>query len=145
VYAMKIAVAVWEGRISPVFDVSREIVILAIEGKAVVARSTEGIATTTSARKVDRLIDLGVETLICGAISEPLHQELAARGVRVIGFVAGAVDEVLAILLAGSLPAAEFAMPGSSGERNRVRRGRGGKLGNGDPRMALKLQYPKLQ
>lgn len=139
-HAMKIAVTVWEGRISPVFDVSREIVILTIERKAVVARSTEGIATTTSARKVDRLIELGVETLICGAISEPLHRELAARGVRVIGFVAGAVDEVVAILLAGSLPAAAFAMPGSHGGRNRFRAGRGGKLGNWRVRLAQKLQ-----
>jgi predicted Fe-Mo cluster-binding NifX family protein len=128
---MKIAVTVWEGRISPVFDVSRQIVILTIERKVVIAIRTEGIEMATSAHKIDRLIELGVKTLICGAISEPLHRELTARGVRVLGFVAGALDEVMAILLAGSLPDAAFAMPGSCGRRNRSRGGQGRKLGNG--------------
>ena len=100
---MKAALTVWDGRVSPVFDVSREAVILTIENGTVAARRSENIDAPTAALKIDRLMELGVETLICGAISEPLHRELTARGVRVLGFVAGEIDEVVKAFVAGRL------------------------------------------
>lgn len=128
--AMKAALTAWQGRISPVFDVSREAVVLTVEDGVVVARGLESIETPTAALKLDRLAQLGVETLICGAISEPLHHELSTRGVKVIGFVAGEVDEVVESFLAGELPTPSLAMPGCCGRRKRARRcggwGRGG-------------------
>jgi predicted Fe-Mo cluster-binding NifX family protein len=125
---MKAALTVWDGRISPVFDVSREAVILTIKKGIVVASSTENIEAPTAALKIDRLIGVGVGTLICGAISEPLHWELTARGVKVFGFVAGEIDEVVQAFIAGTLPASTLSMPGCYGRQNRVRgaRGKGG-------------------
>ena len=52
---MKAALTVWEGRVSPVFDVSREALVLTIEDGAVGARSRESIETPTAANKIDRL------------------------------------------------------------------------------------------
>jgi predicted Fe-Mo cluster-binding NifX family protein len=130
---MRTAVTVWDGRVSPVFDVSREAVILTIEDGAVVARCSESIEAPTAALKIDRVMELGVERLICGAISEPLHRELTARGVRVLGFVAGEIDEVVQALIAGTLPAPALSMPGCCGRQIRFRGGRGGggRRGNG--------------
>ena len=122
---MKAALTVWDGRISPVFDVSREALLLTIEHGAVAARSSENLETPTPRLKLDRLTELGVETLICGAISEPLHHELTTRGVTVIGFVAGEIDEVVTTFLAGRLPTPALAMPGCCGRQNRFRGGRG--------------------
>ncbi|MBN2489486.1 MAG: NifB/NifX family molybdenum-iron cluster-binding protein [Planctomycetes bacterium] len=130
---MRVALAVWDGRISPVFDVSREVLILTVDGGAVVARGREDIETRTSALKIARLLALGVEVLICGAISEPLHQELLARGVTVLGFVAGDVEEVIAAFLGGGLPQPALSMPGCRGRQNRFRGGRrrAGRQGKG--------------
>jgi predicted Fe-Mo cluster-binding NifX family protein len=122
---MKAALTVWDGRISPVFDVSREAVILTIEKGVVSARRTENIEAPTAALKIEKLIELGVDTLICGAISEPLHRELTLRGVKVLGFVAGEIDEVMQALIAGTLPASALSMPGCYGRQNRFRGGRG--------------------
>lgn len=129
---MKAALTVWDGRISPVFDVSRQAVLLTIEDGVVVERHCRDLETPTPSQKIHVLEELGVELLVCGAISEPLHRELVDRGIRVIGFVAGELDDVLASLLAGRLPCAEFAMPGCRGASRRMRRrarcqrGRGG-------------------
>lgn len=120
---MLVAVTVWNGRVSPVFDVSREALLFAVEGAAVSARRNESIESPSAALKIDKLIEFGVETLICGAISEPLHWELTARGVVVFGFVAGEIDEVVEAFIAGGLPAAALSMPGCCGRRNRFRRG----------------------
>jgi predicted Fe-Mo cluster-binding NifX family protein len=123
---MKAALTVWEGRVSPVFDVSREALVLTIENGDVGARSRESIATPTAASKIDRLVEMGVQTVICGAISEPLQHELTVRGVKVIGFVAGEIDEVVASFLAGTLPTPLLSMPGCCRRQNRFRGGRGG-------------------
>ena len=131
---MKAAFTVWDGRMSPVFDVSREALILTIENGVVVARSTEGIKTPTATLKLDRLTEIGVETVICGAISEPLHHELTARGVQVVSFVAGEIDDVVASFLAGTLPTPALSMPGCCGRQHRFSGGRGqggGRRGGG--------------
>ena len=70
-------------------------------------------------------MELGIETLVCGAISEPLRHELTMRGVKVIGFVAGEIETVVEHFLAGTLPTPALSMPGCCGRRNRVRRRRG--------------------
>jgi predicted Fe-Mo cluster-binding NifX family protein len=118
---MRAALTVWDGRISPVFDVSREVLIVTIEDGSVVARSIENIEAPTTVLKLDRLLDHGVETLICGAISEPLHHELTSRGVEVVSFVAGEIDEVVDSFLRGALPTPALSMPGCCGRRNRFR------------------------
>jgi predicted Fe-Mo cluster-binding NifX family protein len=126
---MKAALSVWEGRISPVFDVSRHALVLTIESGAVLARRSEDIETQSPTAKIERLLTLGIETLICGAISKSLHCELIARGVKVIGFVAGEVDDVVASFLAGRLPSPALLMPGCRRVRKRFRGG-GGREGD---------------
>jgi predicted Fe-Mo cluster-binding NifX family protein len=119
-----------------VFDVSREALILTIDNGVVAARSTESIETPTATLKLDRLTDLGAETLICGAISEPLQHELTTRGVKVVGFVAGEIDDVVESFLAGTLPTPALSMPGCCGRQHRFRggRGRGGRRRGGGGR-----------
>ncbi|MFC1641248.1 NifB/NifX family molybdenum-iron cluster-binding protein [Myxococcota bacterium] len=114
---MKVALTVWDGRVSPVFDVSRVAVILTVENGSVVSRCRENIDAPIPSLKLDRLMELGVETLICGAISEPLHRELTIRGVRVLGFVAGKIDEVEQAFTAGQLPTPALSMPGCCNNR----------------------------
>jgi predicted Fe-Mo cluster-binding NifX family protein len=128
---VRAALTVWDGRISPVFDVSRKALILTVENGTETARRIEDIETPNAELKLDRLMELGVDTLICGAISEPLHYELSTRGVKVIAFVAGEVDEIVKTFLAGALPTPALSMPGCFGRRNRFRRGRGRAGGRG--------------
>ena len=112
---MRIALAVWGGRISPVFDVARRLLILDVEDGAVVSRAEKELSTDTTAPiaiRVDRLVELDVDTLICGAVSRPLFDLLSARGVHAIAFIAGEVDEVIEAALEDRVPSPELAMPG---------------------------------
>jgi predicted Fe-Mo cluster-binding NifX family protein len=127
---MKIAIATWNGRVSPVFDVSRQILVLEVSDTQVVNRCEETLDESALA-KVQRLGELSVKTLLCGAISRPLAEMLAARGIEVIPFVAGGVEDVLTSYLAGQLPSPGFAMPGCCGRQGRFRGGRGCGPGRG--------------
>jgi predicted Fe-Mo cluster-binding NifX family protein len=109
---MKTAFAYWDNRIAPVFDIARQIHVVETESGRIVAETEEVIANDLPARKVFRIVELGVSTLVCGAISRQLHVMIMASGIRVISFVAGDLREVIKAWLGGNLESVKFAMPG---------------------------------
>ncbi len=123
---MKVALAVWDGRISPVFDVSRRILVLEIDGGIVTLRREETFEENDPYRRAARLAEWNVQELVCGAISRPLAGLFAAYGIRTIPFIAGNAEEVIGAYLAGKLPNRRMAMPGCCGRRMRFRGGRRG-------------------
>lgn len=123
---MRVAMTIWDNRVSPVFDTARELLIARVDGQQLLERRQESLGQQVPGLRVDRIRELNVDTLICGAISRPLAEMLAAAGIRVIPFVAGDAEEVLAAYLNGSLSAPSFAMPGcrcGQGRRFHNRRG----------------------
>ena len=122
---MRIAMPIWNGRVSPVFDVARRIVVLDVENGKIAARQEETIGDDPM-RKLEGLQGLGVETLLCGAVSQPVAALLASRGIQVIPFLAGDIEEVVKAFLEGALPAPAFAMPGCFRRCRRT-----GRLGRG--------------
>lgn len=107
----RIAVHHWRGRIAPVFDVGGCIAMLE-DGT-----DKRDECVLVRAQPLQLSADLhaqGVETLICGAVSRPMQEALAACGIRVIGFVAGELELVIAAWREGSLDGT-FAMPGCRG------------------------------
>jgi len=63
-------------------------------------------------QKALRLAELGVSTLICGAISKSVNETVMSYGIRVIPFVAGELQDVVEVWLKGVLDQDCFAMPG---------------------------------
>ncbi len=126
---MRVALATWNGRISPVFDVARRVLLLDIDEGREHARREETLPGTDPQAQADRLAGLGAQVLICGAMSQAMADMLAARGVEVIPFTAGLVEQVLAAWLAGGLPAPAWSMPGCCGRMRRCHGGRGGGRG----------------
>lgn len=120
---MKAAFAHWDHRIAPVFDIARQIHVVAAESGRIAAEAEEVLADDLPLQKVIRLAELSVDTLVCGAISRPLHAMVAAYGIRVIPFVAGELGEVIQAWLSGGLEGGDFAMPGCCGRGRGRRRG----------------------
>jgi predicted Fe-Mo cluster-binding NifX family protein len=118
---MKAAFAVWDNRIAPVFDVVRQIHLVEAEAGQPVCETQELLADDLPVQKALRLAELGVGTLVCGAISRTLYEMVAANGIRVIPFVAGDLREVIQAWLTGGLDRSVFAMPGCWG-RGRFKR-----------------------
>ena len=74
-------------------------------------------------QKTLRLLELGVEVLVCGAISRSLHVIVASYGIQIVPFVASDLHEVIQAWLAGHLVHYAFAMPGCYGRGGRRFRG----------------------
>ncbi len=118
---MKVAVPQWQGRVSPVFDVAGQLLVVELVDGRAVAREEKPFRMTGFDERVQYLVDLGIDTLICGAVSQPLETLVAERGIRVLARVCGDVDEILRAFCAGTLEEDRFAMPGCCGTRRRFR------------------------
>jgi predicted Fe-Mo cluster-binding NifX family protein len=108
---MKIAMTVWGNRVSPVFDSAQTIVLAEIQDRAVTWEQREFIAGQIPTRLARMLVDRGIDTLICGAISEQPARIIEAAGITLVSFVSGNAAKLLEACATGTL-SDEFKMPG---------------------------------
>lgn len=109
---MKIAIPVWDNHVSTVLDFSNSLIIVECDSGSIGERSSDGFGESSIIEKVARLRDLGVNVLLCGAVSGPLERMILASGIVVIPFLRGTVDEVLDAYLNNRLVDERFALPG---------------------------------
>jgi predicted Fe-Mo cluster-binding NifX family protein len=111
---IKIAVPVWEGKVSPVFDTATRLLVVQMEGRREMDRFTALLREEDPSRRCLYLKGIGVDTLICGAISRPFYEMLSASGLKVVAWITGSPDRVIEAWLNGCLLRDEFIMPGCS-------------------------------
>ncbi len=126
---MKIALAIWEGRIAPVLDVAKTILVVDPQPGGDPGSSPRQILDVQPGAVSDLaspLLERGVLVLVCGAVSRRVQDRLQSEGIQVVGFVAGGVSEIVASWRDGSFDPDRFAMPGCrcrcDGNRRRMRR-----------------------
>jgi len=99
--------------VSPVFDVAGHLLIVEVFGRE--PASIEGCDLRQDTVQVMR--ELGVEVLICGAISNDLEERVLAAGIEVVAEIRGRVDDVIRAYADDKLARPEFSMPGSHSRR----------------------------
>lgn len=121
---MKIAIPYWQARVSPVCDEARHFLIVQFADGGEVRRSELELTLpgTDLVGRASRLLDLEVNTLICGAISQPLETMLRGVGIQVISHVCGDLEEIVHAFQAGGLEQDRFALPGCLRRRRRRQR-----------------------
>jgi predicted Fe-Mo cluster-binding NifX family protein len=115
---MRVALTVWERRVSPVFDCARLLLVADIENQTVIGRCYIPFLSTFPALRAAKLFDLGIDVLICGAISHVFASTIESYGIRIFPFVTGDPNRVLDAYLSDTLHRAEFQMPGFGTNNN---------------------------
>jgi predicted Fe-Mo cluster-binding NifX family protein len=111
---MRLAVAVWDSEVSPVFDFSHRIIVVQCDEAHEKARSRYELPDESMSSRAERLRELGVNVLICGAISNPLAKMLRGLDIVLIPWKCGPVEDVLLAYFSGTLEDPRFSMPGVS-------------------------------
>ena len=130
---MKIAIPIWNGDVSSVFDFAHRLLVVDVEGQQETNRSEIQLERQGGPQRVSQLVGLGIDVLICGAVSRPLVSMLTASNIEVIPFVSGPVDEVINAYINGRLAERRFLQPGCLPDarkrfcRGHRRRWRGGR------------------
>jgi predicted Fe-Mo cluster-binding NifX family protein len=107
---MKVAVPIWKDRVSPVFDVATKLIIIDTYGNKELRRFEINIDVGELHKKCRLIDELGIDCIICGAISRSFLERLNGLGIRTIYGISGKVDKVINAYLNNRT--FEFTMPG---------------------------------
>lgn len=137
---MKIAIATFGERVSPRFDCAPTFLIVTAEN-AQVSKGRQLIASEWAPHdRINKLVDLGVDMIVCGGIDWWSAESLRSAGVKIYCQVAGEIDEALAALVRGDLEA-EAVLRDAPGHQHRfgacdAERDQGGQSGQEPHRSA---------
>jgi predicted Fe-Mo cluster-binding NifX family protein len=109
---VRVAIPVWNQRVSPVLDTAKTLMIVNVEGNREVDRTEAPLRDKSLVLRCSHIRDLNIQTLLCGAVSQPLFEMLTAAGIKILPWISGQVEEVLGAYLSGSLTHPRFHMPG---------------------------------
>lgn len=107
----RVAFAVWNNRIAPVFDVAHRVHIVHVTSGRVIEEKSLWLAEGPSTQRALRLAEQGVHALVCGAISRQLLATMNAYGIDVVSSVTGEWNEVLQAYLMDAIESRRFRMP----------------------------------
>ncbi len=100
---MKIAIPLFGTRVAPRLDMAQELMLIAVEDGVPAERQTMAIANWPPAGRPERLTDLGVRGVICGALCRRDATRLDELGITVYGFVTGEAEDALTCFLHNEL------------------------------------------
>ena len=101
--AIKIAIPTFGTRVSPRFDCAQVLLVVTVDDGKPSAREELATPDWAPHERINKLLQLGVDTVICGGIDRWSVESLRSAGVTIYGWVAGEVDDALAALLRGDL------------------------------------------
>jgi hypothetical protein len=120
-----VAVTYWNTIVSPLYDASCWLMIARAGNQAILVN----IRDLSLYQRAELCATEGVGVLICGAISGVAQTILEDRGIRVVPWIRGSVDELIDAFQRGVELGEFYAMPGRGRKRRarqRCRRSRPG-------------------
>jgi predicted Fe-Mo cluster-binding NifX family protein len=140
---MKIAIPLFNTRISPRFDCATKF-LLALFGSDLVDKQVVQTGTLSSLEKINKLKELNINILICGGIDRASMQLLNSfEGLMIYSWVTGEAEDALNCFLKGKLESCLMIGEGGiisgrwkfkSGHQRRRGRGNGQKTKTGQKR-----------
>jgi predicted Fe-Mo cluster-binding NifX family protein len=116
---MKVAIPIFRSRVSPVLDWCTRLLLVRIRTGREETREEIEVGGLDLLERVERLSNAGTDVLICGAIGDFVARLLESKGIRVIPWISGEIEDVIHALASEEFPHDRFLMPGC---RQRKRR-----------------------
>jgi predicted Fe-Mo cluster-binding NifX family protein len=115
----KVAIPIFQNRVSPVLDSCAHMLIVDIHGCTVIQRENVFLGDISLMERCRIIKNLGVGVVICGGVSETFAKMLKSFKPRLIHGISGDVEQVIAAFLKGNLDNPQFYMPGFKAKENR--------------------------
>lgn len=116
------AFSLWNERIAPVFDVARNLWIVEVSDGQITGQTGRRFSTDDPDERAANLESMQVEALVCGAITRKARNAITDRGVKLVSFVAGDLEQVIQAWLSNSLDTLDHSMPGCGRGRRRLKK-----------------------
>jgi predicted Fe-Mo cluster-binding NifX family protein len=99
----KIAMPVFENRISNRLDCSENIILYSVDQQDVKSYRTIHLVKSNPTAKLNLLLELDIDVLICNGITNYYSQKLTDNNIQVIPWISGEAGDVLHQYLNGEL------------------------------------------
>ena len=109
---MKIAIPIWEEKVSPVLDTATRLLITESETQKKGPRFEVFLIKKDISQRCSFIRKLEIDVLICGAVSRLFSKMLKASGIEIISGISDPAEDVLEAYLNGNLLQPKFLMPG---------------------------------
>jgi predicted Fe-Mo cluster-binding NifX family protein len=109
---MKIAIPLFEKRISPHFDYAPALLLVLVDRGEIMHSHEVALEQNNTSERMAYLKTFGVDTLICGGISRDLQSLIAAQNITVIPWITGEAQQALELFLRGRLEPGTILCPG---------------------------------
>lgn len=109
---LKLAVPLFQSEVAPRFDVASRILVVSVDGNRESGREIMEFLNEPLIARVNRVIDLEPDVLICGNLDGFSGRMLSDRGIRIVPWVMGDAEGVLRLFLHGKLESGFIAGPG---------------------------------
>jgi len=99
----KVAIPIYGDRISNRLDCSENIMLVTVENGIIKEREIIRLVLTNSLDRINTLIELGTDVLICNGITKFYSNKLKDSNIKVIPWICGDVEEILTLYLENEL------------------------------------------
>ena len=100
---MKVAIPMFNSRVSPSFDFASNVIVATVNSGAVLHKEKYSLTNLNPMRRSTLLRQHGVNVLICGGISDFTGRLLLGNGIEIIPMVSGEAEDVLNHFVEGNL------------------------------------------
>ena len=99
----RIVISTFRNRISSRLDSSDEVLLISVEDGSVSNRKTVRILPSSLLDKIQQIVELNPDVLICGGLTQFCNNKLENSSIKVIPWIKGNTEEVLKQFLDGQL------------------------------------------
>jgi len=100
-----IAIPIFGSRVSSRIDCAESFLLVSVERGEIRKRETVRLVATNHLEKINMLIKLDPDVLICGGLTEVCANKLQSSHLQVLPWIHGEAEEVLSLYLEGKLQA----------------------------------------
>lgn len=108
----RIAIPVFECRVSPVLDSCNRMILVDIDHGKEVRRSEIFLDRMQLMERIAILSRMDIQKIICAGVTETLCRHLSARGILLISGIAGEIETIISSYLCNRITDASLLMPG---------------------------------
>ena len=108
----KVAIPIFQNRVSPVLDSCRHLLVVDIEQNTEIERATVYLDEMSLTERCGIFEKLDVTMVICGGVSEVFANLLMGADIALLNGIAGEINDVIQAFLEQRLDKPQFYMPG---------------------------------
>ena len=115
----RVAIPVFESRVSPVLDSCQRMVVVDIEKGSEIRRQELILNKMSIHERIEVMARWGIRKIICAGVSDVMCRFIAGKNIALVSGIAGELEKIINAYICNRLNDECFLMPGKHDEKDR--------------------------